>query len=145
MEEEIVKNVLISFMREMYKWEVEAHVKLDESKGYDDSEALFRKGYIIVKAIYNKYVTDRVRKYGSLNDEAEKVVSIGFPPEYNPDLETITGVEVKKNQASITTDRKYAMFESERIYKLKKVDGVWRIDAIKEIYKNEEKWSSISL
>ena len=143
MEEEIVKNVLISFMQEMYKWEVEADEKGDANPHSGDD--IFKEGYIVVKSIYNKYVTDRVRKYGLLDDERATVISIGFPPKYNPDLETITGVEVKKSQASITTDRKYAMLESERIYKLKKVDGVWRIDVIKEIYKNEEKWSSVSL
>ena len=143
MEEEIVKNVLISFMQEMHKWEVEAKAKSDTNPHSGDG--IYEEEYIVVKAIYNKYVTDRVRKYGLLDEETKTIGSIGFPPEYNPDLETITGVEIKKSQASITTDRKYGTLEKKRIYKLKKVDGVWRIDVIKELGKFDEKWRSISL
>ncbi|MDO5106299.1 NTF2 fold immunity protein [Capnocytophaga sp.] len=139
MENQIISDTFIVFMRKMNAWEVAADTELGDNFELFDDADWQEKQTQIVREIFEEHLTQKERKYGMLSAG----ISVGFPPKYDPEKETITSIEVKGNSAVLTTQKNYAGIERERIYKLKKVNERWKIDTAKEKSKYDDKWHSV--
>ncbi|WP_041994033.1 NTF2 fold immunity protein [Capnocytophaga cynodegmi] len=138
-ETEQIKQQFITFMQKMNAWEVVANNETEQDDEIFSNPDWQEKQTQIVREIYETHLTQKERKHGMLNAG----ISVRFPPEYDSDKETIISVEIKGKSAVMITERIYAGLKGERIYKLKKVDDVWKIDTAKEKSKSEDKWHSV--
>lgn len=138
-ETEQIKQQFIAFMQKMNAWEVAADTEIGDNLALFDDADWQEKQTQIVREIYEAHLTQKERKYGMLNAG----ISVRFPPEYDSDKETIISVEIKGKSAVMITERIYAGLKGERIYKLKKVDDVWKIDTAKELDTYDGKWYSV--
>ncbi|ATA89184.1 hypothetical protein CAPN001_13460 [Capnocytophaga stomatis] len=136
---EQIKQQFIAFMQKMNAWEVVANNETEQDDEIFSNPDWQEKQTQIVREIYEAHLTQKERKYGMLSAG----ISVRFPPEYDPKQEEITSVEVKGKSATMTTKRIYAGLKKERIYKLKKVDDVWKIDTAKELDNYDGKWYSV--
>jgi len=92
------ENTLREFWAEMYTWETEALPQSDKV-GTDAVEPVARA----LQVICERFLVPKDRKYGRLFfvDGKPRCTNIGFPPEYNPQLETILGHEVKDKKTIV--------------------------------------------
>lgn len=136
---EQIKQQFMAFMQKMNAWEVAADTEIGDNFALFDNPDWQEKQTQIVREIYTAHLTQKERKYGMLSAG----ISVGFPPKYDPKQEEITAVEVKGKSATMTTNQTYAGMKRQRIYKLKKVDDVWKIDTAKELDNYDGKWHSV--
>ena len=132
---ELIKQTFIAFMQKMNAWEVAADDEAGDDLTLFDNPDWQEKQTQIVREIYQTHLTQKERKYGMLSAG----ISVGFPPQYDPQQEEITAVEIQGKSATLTTKRVYAT----RIYKLKKIDDVWKIDTAKEKSSDGDKWHNV--
>lgn len=136
--EQILTERLTAFFREMNAWEVAAHQETKSDFNLFDDKNWKEKQTAIRTQIYQEYITQKERKYGGA-----ELRSLGFPPAYDPEKETITHILVEGKKASVFTDRNYATLSYEREYKFKFVGEKWLVDVIKQRLKSKEKWDSV--
>ena len=136
---ELIKQTFIAFMQKMNAWEVAANNDINGNFELFDNLDWQDRQTQIVREIYQTHLTQKERKYGMLSAG----ISVGFPPKYDPQQEEITAVEIQGKSATLTTKRVYATLPKERIYKLKKIDDVWKIDTAKEKSSDGDKWHNV--
>ena len=136
---EQIKQTFIAFMQKMNAWEVAADDEAGDDLTLFDNPDWQEKQTQTVREIYQTHLTQKERKYGMLSAG----ISVGFPPKYDPQQEEITAVEIQDKSATLTTKRVYATLPKERIYKLKKIDDVWKIDTAKEKSSDGDKWHNV--
>ena len=124
-----------SFMSEMHHWEEVGNQYIDNDEDVPENDLLEQ-----LKIIYSKYLTNKDRKKGRLNN-----FTIMSPPEYTPTLEKITNIEITGNVATVYTERTYAGLDEPRIYKWKNINGSWKIDSAKQYDSYDEKWDTVYL
>lgn len=138
--EQLLSDRLMAFIREMNEWEVTAyHESKNDNTLFSDS-AWQQKQTAIRTKIYQEYITQKERKYGGAEFR-----SVGFPPEYDPNQETIKSIIVDKKKASIFTNKMFANITREKEYKFKLVGDKWLIDVMKEFDTYGKKWRSVTI
>lgn len=128
------KSILIAFISDMNAWEIKYYPLFCES--------IIKYENIATKElleIYNKYLTQKDRKYGREHNLACRI-----PPEYDTDTESIESTEeIGKNKYVIyTLSTQMKEYVVKYRYTLKFIKQEWRIDK-KEIFDIfKDKWVS---
>jgi len=92
------KSTLCEFWSEMNQWENNAHPHGDKI-GTPQIEPIARE----LQTIYERFLVPKDRKLGRLffEDGKPRCATIGFPPEYDPQRESIISHEVKNKKTII--------------------------------------------
>ncbi|MFZ1790838.1 MAG: NTF2 fold immunity protein [Saprospiraceae bacterium] len=136
-----VKNLLLEFMKERNRWDVESYNELiiakDANLNTSDVFVQFRPK---LQSIYDKFLSDKERKYTSSFN------SISSNPSYDPAAENIEEIITKnKNRIVIRTIKKDIVSERPNEYVFIKQNSVWKLDNKKTYWKFKEKWESTQL
>ena len=137
--ENILKELLSSFIREMNEWEKLCNkTDSDNSLTHDAQMALLKEAK---EKIFDKYVTQRKRVRGGPDE-----ISYGQEGsyDYDPENEIIFEITVDKNKATISTQNSIPM-EERKQYLLKRTKTGWLIDSKKRYSFYKERWESVNL
>ncbi|OCG00762.1 NTF2 fold immunity protein [Gilliamella sp. wkB112] len=135
--EKAIKEKFYSFSKEMNEWEVETKKKYDEIGMTNYAQVAGEN----LKVIYKKYLTNKDRKLGR-----QSVPNAGFPPEYDPQQETIQNISIDGNKAIIETKWVHPANQNFAViyrYTMKLQNGEWLLDTKKKYSKGADKWSNI--
>jgi hypothetical protein len=128
---------LMDFMKSMYLWEIKYYELYKQENGGPEKHGCSATNDL--KAIYEKYLTNKKRATGRLSGGA----SAGFPPEFNPSFETIISSEVIGKKVIILTKWEHPTIKNiieEHRYAVVDKGGEWRIDK-KEVFDYfKKKW-----
>lgn len=134
-------DTLRKFWAEMHTWETDAFSHrdwIDTNKIEPIAQALQR--------IYERFLVPKDRKLGRLMlvNGKPNVANIGFPPEYDPARETITGHEVKNEKTIIITteiaNHLNKDLKTPQRYQLALKDDGFRIDKKEQFSAFKNKW-----
>jgi hypothetical protein len=140
------EGVLREFWLAMHQWETNACPHADKI-GTPQIEPIARE----LQVIYERFLVPKERKLGRLffAEGKPRCASIGFPPEYDPQRETITGHEVK-NETKIIIDTEMAnhlnpgLKTPQRYQLVRSADG-FRIDKKERFSALKKKWVLLHL
>ncbi|WMT16734.1 NTF2 fold immunity protein [Serratia fonticola] len=122
-------GVLVSFMKDMNKWETSYH------DAFMADYCIDKKPYASeLNEIFNKWCTVKERKNGR-----QVAMQVSSPPDYDPENDEIMEVEVVKNKASIVV-QKHTGFKNKYRYTLQFKNNEWRIDKKERFSSSESKW-----
>jgi hypothetical protein len=125
-------GVLVSFMKDMNKWETSYHNAFMKDHSIDKSP--YRDE---LNDIFEKWCTSKERKTGR-----QISLKVSFPPDYDPENDEIMDVSVVKNKASVIV-QKHTGFKNKYRYTLHFKNDEWRIDKKEWLDDDEngkEKW-----
>jgi len=132
--------LLLEFMSTMKNWEnkfVELH-----KHNSTDSSVLCSQAGVELQAIYAKYLTKRDRKLGRIVDGT---ASFGWPPEFDPEAETIVATQsVNKRKAIIETLWTHPTivpsYSVKHLFTLICKHDEWRLDTKRAYHQAKGKW-----
>jgi hypothetical protein len=127
--------VLRGFMAEMNAWEVRHYPLV-----VDGDLERFEDARRDLGPIYERYVTSRERKMGKLAAGP----SVGWPPEFDPEQESVEKVEVEPRKVVISTQQ-HTGFKMPCRYTLVRRGGRWLLDRKEEHYASKGKWGNAIL
>ena len=136
-----VKNLLLEFMKERNRWDVESYNELIKAKDANlNTSDVFVQFQPKLQSIYDKFLSAKERKYTlSFN-------SISSNPSYDSAAENIVEIITKnKNRIVIRTIKKDIVSERPNEYVFIKQNSVWKLDNKKTYWKFKEKWESTQL
>jgi hypothetical protein len=147
-EELIAQSIKVteSFINAMFKWEVDAYIKLSETASFKNSEAAIR-----LHEIHQEHLTNKIRKLSrsTTDNGIISCTNIGSPPEYNPSKESITSCETKnKSTAVVYTNVSDRFDETHKIatrYTIHATINGARIDKKEQFSENKGKWTPVIL
>ena len=135
------ESTLREFWTEVNKWENNAYPHGDEI-GTPQIEPIARE----LQMIYERFLVPKDRKLGRLffDNGKPRCATIGFPPEYDPQRETIIGHEVK-NRKTILIATEIANhlnkdLKTPQRYRLVLSDDGFRIDKKEMFSVFKKKW-----
>lgn len=136
-----VSSLLKSYIMERYKWEVDAYAEMERLSNIgEDKFTVFKVFRPKLEEIYERYLTDRERKYTLAFNK------IGSDPYYNPNIESITEVLSKgKSKIIIRTIKKKSVGDRLNEYVFKKSKSEWKLDNKKTYWNFKKKWESALL
>ncbi len=132
-----VRSLLADFMQEMHDWEIKTYEMYRPESGGPEKNSVVAK--VMLKEIYDKYLTDRERKTGRLVGPSAEI-----PPEYDPSTEEVLSSESPSEGKVVISTRwthpEISDFSEDRRYTLLRKAGEWRLDK-KEIFSvHKGKW-----
>lgn len=137
---EIIKEKLISYISIMNKWETENYTELQSKKG---DIAHFKQTFVNAKIeldnIYKDYLTQKDRKQTSSHR------SLGDPPQYDPDIESIVNCKKISNSRIEIETFKNELSGYKNQYVFLKKNGEWRLDNKKTFWTHKNKWESVPI
>lgn len=134
-------KTLREFWAEMNKWETAAYPHSDKV-GTPKIEPIARR----LQTIYERFLVPKDRKLGRLVFDRGKprCAAIGFPPQYDPQRETIIGHEVKNEKTILIrteiADHLNKDLKTPQRYQLVLADDVFRIDKKERFSAFKNKW-----
>jgi spore coat polysaccharide biosynthesis predicted glycosyltransferase SpsG len=137
--EELIQEKLKSFIQAMYEWEIFCE-KIDKDKDLSSEEKMKKQKEPLI-AIFDKYCTNKDRKYGRPN-----VVHYGGNGYYEYDLneEKIKNIEQEKRKITVFTERNNPMKQTFQYIFVNK-NGNWLIDTKKKANFEGTAWVNRSL
>jgi hypothetical protein len=130
----------------MYAWETDAF-QHRSWVGTDKIEPIARA----LQDIYGRFLVPKDRKLGRLQfrDGKPRCASIGFPPEYDPQRETIVGREAKNNKTIVIgtelADHLNPTFKTQQRYVLILSEDGFRISKKERFSTFKNKWELLHL
>jgi hypothetical protein len=130
--------ILLEFMSEMKGWENKFATLYKRESGGPEAHASQAK--FELEQIYNKYLTNRDRKYGRMAS-----ASAGWPPEFDPDAEEIVATELINGRKVIfetlwTHPTAVPRYTERHRFTMLYQNGRWQLDR-KETYSTYQgKW-----
>lgn len=136
--EPLIKERLMAFFGAMHTWETMAYQQSELDESLFDDDDWCNKQTDIRTQIYQAYFVQKHR-----DEQIIEFDGLSDVPYYDPNLEHITRLDIKPNEAHAFTNRTYVDEAYEREYRLVLVDNVWLIDDIKERYCDENTWNDV--
>jgi hypothetical protein len=139
-DEELVKNTLIDFFKEMNLWEKESFSLLEQKNGnVEHIKETFNTAKISLELIYNKFLTKKKRVFTT------RYNSLKCPPEYDHFIETIKDIAIKNSKRIELETVKNGVTGQRNQYVFLKEDGQWKIDNKKTYWNHKNKYESTTI